>query len=330
MRCSRTSCATAAGAIAYLACAPSANWWVPGRCAVTEAHAAVAPKRLLSLRRRPAFWGCASSAALCIAIVTWARSKACRQCRGLRQLQSPLLSLRAKGDADSERAASPKKKGKGRGKEPRFPTQISKALTQLLRHTAMKYKLEMRTDGYVAVEDVLVCHPIANLECTMEELTAVVRDSDKQRFSLEEMDGRMWIRANQGHSIKEVKDEQLLRRLQMTDKDLPCQVVHGTYKRHWKSIETQGLLVGGKLGRKFRNHVHFAVGLPKDGGIVSGMRTTCDVVIYLDVQRSLAEGLPLYRSANEVILTPGFDGVVPPRLFLRVESLKDGSLLWPL
>eukprot|EP00971_Amphidinium_carterae_P246438 4894722-Amphidinium_carterae.1 len=61
----------------------------------------------------------------------------------------------------------------GTGKEPRFPTQISKALTQLLRHTAMKYKLEMRTDGYVAVEDVLVCHPIANLECTMEETTAM-------------------------------------------------------------------------------------------------------------------------------------------------------------
>jgi len=308
--------------MAYFTLAQRTQWWSLSRCAVSEAHTSVTPKRRLGLGQRPAIWGWASSAAFCIAVVAGVRaSKACSRCRGLRQ-----APIRAEADAST---GSPQRKGKGRGKEPRFPTQISKALTQLLRHTATKYKLEMRPDGYVAVDDVLVCPPIAKLECTKEEVTAVVRDSDKQRFSLEEMEGRMWIRANQGHSIKEVEDEQLLRRLQLSDTDLPNQVVHGTYKRHWKSIETEGLLVGGRLGKKFRNHVHFAVGLPKDGGVVSGMRTTCDVAIYLDVERSLAEGLPLYRSANDVILTPGFEGVVPPRLFQRVESLKDGSTLWP-
>lgn len=41
--------------------------------------------------------------------------------------------------------------------------------------------------------------------------------------------------------------------------------VHGTYEKFMSSIWQEG------LKRMTRNHVHFATGLPKEDGVISGM-----------------------------------------------------------
>jgi len=46
-----------------------------------------------------------------------------------------------------------------------------------------------------------------------------------------------------------------------------------------------------------RRHIHFATGTPSDGGVISGMRGSAGVHVYLDVPAALAAGLPLYRSS---------------------------------
>ena len=104
--------------------------------------------------------------------------------------------------------------------------------------------------------------------------------------------------------------------------------VHGTYFKLWQIIRREGLRAGGRSGWKSRNHVHFAPLLPTEGKVASGMRLGCDVAIYLDVHKALLKGLPLFTSANGVILTPGWAGVVPPSLFKQAVLLKDGSQLW--
>ena len=63
-----------------------------------------------------------------------------------------------------------------------------------------------------------------------------------------DIDSRRYIRANQGHSMKEVSDEKLLDRLWPGGAHLPTLVVHGTYAKYWSSILETGLLAGGKLG----------------------------------------------------------------------------------
>lgn len=217
-----------------------------------------------------------------------------------------------------------------RTSEPRI-VQISKALTQILRHKAVDLGIQIRADGFCKVEEILASEPLEYIGgCTLEEVTNIVRTSDKQRFTLEEGDDGTLIRANQGHSMKIVSDELLLHRMTLDDENLPATVVHGTYWRHWENICMEGLRAGGRMGKDFRNHVHFARGLPTEGKVISGMRPGCDVAIYLDLEKALEMGLPLYTSANEVILTPGFDGIVPLTLFKQVVLLKDGSQLWPL
>ena len=55
-----------------------------------------------------------------------------------------------------------------------------------------------------------------------------------------------------------------------------------------------------------RNHVHLAVGYP-GGGVISGMRASCEVVIELNMVKAMYgdHQIPFYISNNKVILTEG-------------------------
>jgi 2'-phosphotransferase len=104
--------------------------------------------------------------------------------------------------------------------------------------------------------------------------------------------------------------------------DVPPVVVHGTYHRAWQSIKHQG------LSRMKRNHIHFAPGLPGQDGVISGMRGSCQVLIYINMKKALEDGLKFFRSSNNVILSPGdVDGYIKPLYFDKVCDVKSGKLL---
>lgn len=92
-----------------------------------------------------------------------------------------------------------------------------------------------------------------------------------------------------------------------------------------------------------RQHVHFALRVP-DGAlpasdplvgtsniatpVISGMRATAQILIWVDVKRSLAGGLKWWKSANGVILTEGdANKFVPMEWVNRVER-RGGELIW--
>lgn len=242
------------------------------------------------------------------------------------------------GEGDDQEAGAKKPRGKGKGKgkgkesaQDSRQTRISKAMTLILRHKATQLGLSIRSDGFMKLDDLLNCELVKRFHPSLKEIQEIVNTSEKQRFKLEQVDGVWLIRANQGHSIKLVDDDHLLERLTLDEdaSSIPPMVVHGTFQRHWSSIKSKGLLAGGLQGAGFRNHIHFAVGMPTDGHVISGMRGTSEIVIFLDVPRALQAGVPLYRSANEVILSPGLDGAIKPELFEKVIRLKDGTVLWP-
>merc|ERR1712228_332356 len=97
---------------------------------------------------------------------------------------------------------------------------------------------------------------------------------------------------------------------------LPEKCVHGTYLRHWPSILRRGLLAGGLSGQSRRKHVHFiSTDVVDGGGIISGLRSNCEVAIYVDLPRAIEAGIPFFVSKNEVILSPGRDGTIPTEFF---------------
>eukprot|EP00536_Pseudo-nitzschia_multiseries_P007637 jgi/Psemu1/296640/fgenesh1_pm.181_\ len=234
--------------------------------------------------------------------------------------------------------------------------KISRALSWALRHAALDIGLSIRKDGFVPVQEILdSTHPKLR-GATLENIKLVVDNSDKQRFKLEERPRRMYesknkeqdpaypsttqgeetkaetilcIRANQGHSIALINPELLLKKLSPDDvRSLPC-IVHGTYPNAWESIQ-RAASDGGGLKKMNRTHIHFASGLPADDGVISGMRKSCSVYIYIDASRCAADDrIEFFCSDNGVILTDGVGntGVLPIDYFSHVTDSSGKILL---
>jgi 2'-phosphotransferase len=163
---------------------------------------------------------------------------------------------------------------------------------------------------------------------TATDQALAVNDTDPSHFL---------IRATQGHSIKTVDAASFLEPLSLADETkLPDTVVHGTFHSTWPVI-----LQSGGLRCMGRNHVHFATGpsleavlaqdkdavqaKPASGEaqVISGMRRDAQVLIYVDIRKALAAGVPFWRSENGVILS---EGIPVPKEGEKGEAAKFVSL----
>ncbi|KAK0630751.1 KptA family-domain-containing protein [Bombardia bombarda] len=228
-------------------------------------------------------------------------------------------------------------RGGGGGGSGGRDVNLSRALSKLLRHQAASAGIPLDSEGFAPLDRVLQWGPIKSLQPTFSEIVAAVRDSDKQRFALKpnaktnpaldesSTDPAHWlIRANQGHSIKQVSTSSLLKPIVLSPSassdgtipeegsvPIPPTVVHGTYFAFWPAI-----LASGGLRPMGRNHVHCSTGLPEDSeaGVVSGMRQDAELLV-----------------ENGVVLTEGDEasGLVPTRFFKEVVGRKqDVGVLW--
>ena len=39
-----------------------------------------------------------------------------------------------------------------------------------------------------------------------------------------------------------------------------------------------------------RTHIHFGVDIPENGKVISGMRSSCEIVVYINIQKALLDG----------------------------------------
>ncbi|CAF2362195.1 unnamed protein product [Rotaria sp. Silwood2] len=200
--------------------------------------------------------------------------------------------------------------------------QLSKSLSWLLRHAVLKEGLEFQPDGYVLVDDVLKHRSFAN-KYTIDDIHQCVATNEKKRFGLkiDEATGKEMIRAHQGHSLEEAD----IAMKEITDPNEYPTVLHGTYMRHWPSIRDKG------LSKMNRTRIHFAPGLPKQSGVISGMRSNAELYIYIDMEKALKDGFKFFVSNNNVILCSGNEnGFIPPRYFRLVENRHGEQLSLPI
>lgn len=193
--------------------------------------------------------------------------------------------------------------------------RLSKSLSHVLRHGASQMGFQMSTDGFLFVEDLLH-HPQFH-SYSLDDVKRVVETNDKQRFKLQPHpdNGRLQIRANQGHSLQ-VKDLEL-KPVLTGSPNCPAEAIHGSYLRNWTSIQQHG------LSRMKRTHIHLAPGLPEEDGVISGMRKDCDLAIFIDVPKALSDGIQFFWSENGVLLTAGdTEGKLAPKYFSRALRLR--------
>ena len=195
--------------------------------------------------------------------------------------------------------------------------ELSRKLTYYLRHNAVKAGLKIRSDGYVKVNDLLRLHYFQKKRVSFENIKYEVDTNDKKRFSMIQEKEEWFVRANQGHSMQCVNTEELLTIITWNDMDKFPVICHGTYVKYWDSIRKEG------LNRMKRNHIHF---VPSDsfGGsnVISGMRYSCQLLIYVNLKAALKDGIKFYVSDNNVILSSGINGVLPPQYFLKFGDFR--------
>jgi 2'-phosphotransferase len=179
---------------------------------------------------------------------------------------------------------------------------------------------------------------LKQLNPTFDDIRTAVTDNAKQRFSMKpnsslttppnlssENPSDWVIRANQGHSIA-VDSAALLVPITLEAGNIPEVVVHGTYYAFYRPI-----IDSGGLKKMSRNHIHFSTGLPEDkGGVISGMRNDAEILVYVDIRKSLEDGTLWWISENGVILTEGDEnGLVPTKYWKKVEGRRqDVGVLW--
>ena len=169
--------------------------------------------------------------------------------------------------------------------------RLSKFLSFILRHHPESIGIQLDAQGWVDIDELLQAAREDGQPFTRDLLEAVVRDNDKQRFSISNDGCR--IRANQGHSLRSVE-------LELEPRCPPDELYHGTVPRFLESIREQGLLKGA------RNSVHLSA--DRTTAISVGSRRGKPVVLEIAALAMAEQGYEFFLSENGVWLTE----TVPP------------------
>ncbi|PSF05918.1 RNA 2'-phosphotransferase [Marinobacter fuscus] len=165
--------------------------------------------------------------------------------------------------------------------------KVSKFLSFVLRHKPEAIGLELDTNGWANIDDLISkanasSEPI-NLDRTL--IQEVVDTSDKKRFIISD-DGQN-IRANQGHSINVD--------LQLKPVTPPEFLYHGTATRFLNSILQEG------LKPQQRQYVHLSTDIETATAV--GQRYGKPLILKIKALLMHEQGFVFYQSENGVWLT---------------------------
>lgn len=163
-------------------------------------------------------------------------------------------------------------------------TNISKYISLILRHKPEVIGISLDEHGWADVNE-LVAGINKTQPFSKEQLEEIVRTDDKQRYSFNE--DKSLIRANQGHSIPVD--------VELSEKQPPDILYHGTGEKYVTSIDKQGLLPKSRL------YVHLSKDF--DTALKVGARHGKPVVYRIAAQKMAEDGYKFYLSVNGVWLT---------------------------
>ena len=137
---------------------------------------------------------------------------------------------------------------------------LTRTLRVVLREHASKLGLNIRSDGFCPIADVISIKQIDDFGATMGDIATIVERDKKERLEVRVIDGVMMIRAVHGHAMPDVIKEEHVYTEITTDTSQPFnvfnynQIIHRTYvqRKILLSIKKQGLKPGD------RTHIHMS------------------------------------------------------------------------
>jgi len=157
-------------------------------------------------------------------------------------------------------------------------------LSKTLRHTP-----NLRRDGLIEVDELLRSKQYE--EVRWNDIILCTNYNSKNRFELKRENGRLYIRARQGHSQHSGVDPNAVTHSLQDGPDIG---IHGTPTRNVKQIIQEGLDAMG------RQHIHMRASFAD----ASGGYTKRNAYILVDIAKAIEDGMEFRRSSNDVILGP--------------------------
>ncbi len=165
-------------------------------------------------------------------------------------------------------------------------TELSRALSRVLRHAPEEYGLTLDADGWVACDDLIAAFKARHAKWStleLDDLAHVVENGSKKRHEIK--DG--YIRAMYGHSVETT--------VALTPTAPPPVLYHGTSPKALTPIRTQGLQPMG------RQRVHLS--LTRDIAIEVGRRKAkTPVILEVDAAAASAGGVVFYLGNDDIWL----------------------------
>lgn len=199
--------------------------------------------------------------------------------------------------------------------------KLSRGLSKVLRHNAIKEGLHISTGGYVLCEDILKINEYNTF--TFEDIETVVKTNDKKRFNLKNIDNKYYIRAIQGHSkviASVLKIEDLLTKLH-EPLDL---IIHGT------SMDKYNLIINCGLQKKGKWLIHFSTthNFIEESHLPSIYKSKCRILIYINMKLAMENGISFYMCDNGIIHSPGFEEEgISSKYFIEVMDTRTKKIL---
>ena len=177
--------------------------------------------------------------------------------------------------------------------------RTSRFLCLVLRHDPAVIDLQLNSQGWATVDDLLSALQAHGKPLSLSKLKSIVSGNNKRRFHFSE-DGTR-IRAAQGHSI-EVD-------LQFNKQTPPDLLFHGTATRFMNLIEREG------INKMSRQHVHLSADIRTAHSV--GRRHGKPVLLEVAAALMHTHGFKFFLSQNGVWLTES----VPPDYLARRFSI---------
>jgi len=183
--------------------------------------------------------------------------------------------------------------------------QLTRALAGILRHGMMGFQPD--ESGFLYLDDILKHHHFKDtLKVGEDDLKRVGELEDKKGSKMFELvhDGKLWkMRARPSNNPAGVEVS-----LKMAAEYPVC--VHGTWWKAWEDMKKKGI---SRLGR---NPIHFCSGMIGRGGVIPGIRSNCEVLVYIDLHRAIKDKIKFFRDEDGVLSTHGNKhSVISPKYF---------------
>ncbi len=164
--------------------------------------------------------------------------------------------------------------------------RLSKTISHALRHQPETYGLQLDSEGWVAVDELLAAlrqRRATWRNVSLADITTIMVESTKQRFELHE--GK--IRAFYGHSLPEKVEKQ--------PETPPDTLYHGTTPQAASAIRSEG------LKSMQRQYVHLSTD-EKTARLVALRRTDQPVILRIAALQACEQGICFYAGNEDIWL----------------------------